>query len=359
MCKNTNNETSINIKSIVTMKNLILLAAAAFAATACSDHDEWQNKPDANIITFGTTVQVETKAAVSGTNIPDGEKVGIYALTHAATPAWASSNEMDNIEATSNGAGGLDYSPLKEYTADNIYNFYAYYPYTAATEGENDGIKAPKASVAPTLKVTLAKTPDAQADYMYAVPIEKYKRTAAESGNTQKLVFKHALTQVRFKFKNTETANAVSIVSLKITDKDKGTMSITDGTWSSLSATGGEGGNTFTLYAPAAITEVAAGSSFDIPLQLMLFPKTGNDMTTNTDSGLTFKLALKNSSNTDETVTITPKVPATGLEAGKSYLYTLLYNSESKDYVTLSTEVVDWVNATGGDLPATPDAGGE
>lgn len=337
------------------MKNLILLTAVAFAATACSDHDEWQNKSDANIITFGTTVQVETKAVVSGTNIPDGEKIGIYGLEADAgkTPVWAAdqSNLMDNISATSNGAGGLDYSPLKEYTADKVYNFYAYYPHTAA-DPSGDGIKVPTVSVAPKLQVTLAKTPDAQADYMYAVPIENYQRTAAESGNTQKLVFKHALTQVRFKFKNTD-ASAVKIVSIKVTDNDKGTMSITDGTWSSLSTT--SQGNTFTLYAPASIQEVAASSSFDIPLQLMLFPKTGNDMTTNTEGGLTFKLALKNNSNADETVTIIPKVPATGLEAGKSYLYTLLYNSAAKDYVTLSTEVVDWVNATGGDLPATPD----
>nr|WP_129732975.1 fimbrillin family protein [Parabacteroides goldsteinii] len=337
------------------MKNLILLAAVAFAATACSDHDEWQNKPDANAITFGTTVQVETKAAVSGTNIPDGEKIGIYGLEADAgkTPVWAAdqSDLMDNISATSNGAGGLDYSPLKEYTADKVYNFYAYYPHTAA-DLSGDGIKAPTASVAPKLQVTLAKTPDAQADYMYAVPIENYTRTTAEAGNTQKLVFKHALTQVRFKFKNTEAANAVSIVSLKITDKDKGTMSITDGKWSGLDATSGSG-NTFTLYEPSGVQEVAAGSSFDIPKQLMLFPKTGSDMTGNTT--LTFTLALKDHSNADKTVTITPKVPATGLEAGKSYLYTLLYNSAAKDYVTLSTEVVDWVNATGGDLPATPD----
>lgn len=228
------------------MKNLILLAAVTFAATACSDHDEWQNKPDANAITFGTTVQVETKAMVSGTNIPDGEKIGIYALTDAATPAWATSNEMDNTEATSNGSGGLDYSPLKTYTEDNIYNFYAYYPHTTA-DASGDGIKVPTAGGSPKLQVTLVKTPDAQVDYMYAVPIEGYKRTTAEAGNTQKLVFKHALTQVRFKFKNTEAANKVTIVNIQIKDNDKGTMSITDGSWSNLSATGASG-NIFTLF---------------------------------------------------------------------------------------------------------------
>ena len=90
------------------MKNLILLTAVALAATACSDHDELKVPSDANAITFGTTVQVETKAVVSGTNIPSNEKIGIYALTHASTPAWASTNEMDNTEATSNGSGGLD-----------------------------------------------------------------------------------------------------------------------------------------------------------------------------------------------------------------------------------------------------------
>lgn len=334
------------------MKNLILLTAVALAATACSDHDELKVPSDANAITFGTTVQVETKAVVSGTNIPSNEKIGIYALTHASTPAWATENEMDNIEATSNGSGGLDYSPLKIYTEDNIYNFYAYYPYTAAASA-NDGIKAPTTGVSPKLQVTLAKTPDAQADYMYAVPIENYKRTAAESGKTQKLVFKHALTQVRFKFKNTETANKVSIVSIQVKDKDKGTMNITDGTWSNTDKTA-ESGNTFTLYQPTVSQEIAAASTFDIPKQLMLFPKTGAEMAANTTGGLEFVLNLKNNTNTAKDVTITPKVPASGLEAGKSYLYTLLYSETAKDFITLSTEVVNWEDAVGGDLPVTP-----
>lgn len=336
------------------MKNLILLAAVALAATACSDHDDLKAPSEANAITFGTTVEVETKAVVSGTQIPSGEKVGIYALTHATTPAWAApDNEMENTEATSNGSGGLDYSPVKTYKTDNIYNFYAYYPYMAANSSE-DGIKVPTAGVSPKLQVTLAKTPDAQADYMYAEPIENYKRTAAESGKTQKLVFKHALTQVRFKFKNTETTNKVSIVSIKVTDKDKGTMDITNGTWSSLSATGASG-NTFTFYQPTVAQEVAKESAFDIPGQLMLFPKTESEMVGNTAGGLEFVLSLKNADAEDKTVTIIPKVPTTGLDAGKSYLYTLLYSETAKDFITLSAEVVDWVNAVGGDLPATPD----
>lgn len=332
------------------MKNLILLTAVALVATACSDHDELKVPSDANAITFGTTVQVETKAVVSGTNIPGNEKIGIYALTDASTPAWAASNEMDNIEATSNGSGGLDYSPIETYTEDNIYNFYAYYPHTAESSSD-DGIKKPAEGASPKLQVTLAKTPDAQADYMYAEPIENYKRTAAESGKTQKLVFKHALTQVRFKFKNTEASNKVSIVSIQVTDKDKGTMNIANGTWSNTSATDNPG-NTFTLYQPTVSQEIAAASTFDIPKQLMLFPKTGQEMADNVD--LTFVLNLKDHESTDKKVTITPKVPAGGLEAGKSYLYTLLYSETAKDFITLSAEVVDWVDAIGGDLPVTP-----
>lgn len=337
------------------MKNLILLTAVALAATACSDHDELKVPSDANAITFGTTVQVETKAVVSGTNIPSNEKIGIYALKDVSTPAWAATNEMDNIEATSNGSGGLDYSPLKTYTENNIYNFYAYYPHTAVGSADADGIKAAAEGVSPKLQVTLAKTPDAQADYMYAEPIENYQRTVAESGKTQKLVFKHALTQVRFKFKNTETTNKVSIVSLQIKDKDKGTMNITDGTWSNTSATGANG-NTFTLYQPTVSQEIVAAATFDIPKQLMLFPKTGQEMADNTTGGLEFVLNLKDNTNTDKDVTITPKVPAGGLEAGKSYLYTLLYSETAKDFITLSTEVVDWEDAVGGDLPVTPTA---
>lgn len=335
------------------MKNLILLATVALVAASCSDDDGLQDGPSKNnTILFGTSVQVETKAPVTGTNIPDGEKVGIYALTHATTPAWAATNLMDNVSATSNGSGGLEYSDLKEYTTNNLHNFYAYYPYTV-TETGDDGVVAPAAGKAPTLKVTLAKTPDAQADYMYAVPIENYKRTTEEAtaGTIQKLVFKHALTQIRFKFKNTEATNKVSIVNIQVKDNDKGTMSITDGTWNDLSATGS---NTFTFYHPSSIQVVENSTTFDLPGQLMLFPKTGTEMAANTTGGLEFILNLKNASDQDKSVTITPKVPTTGLEAGKSYLYTLLYSETVKDFISLSAEVTEWVNAEGGNLPVTP-----
>lgn len=145
-------------------------------------------------------------------------------------------------------------------------------------------------------------------------------------------------------------SNKVTLVSIKVKDKDKGTMDITNGSWSGLSSTGSEG-NTFTFYSPAANVEVEAGASVDIPSQLMLFPKA--DMTNNED--LKIVLSLKGSNGTDQTSTITPKVPANGLAAGKSYLYTLIYNATDKDYISLSAEVVDWEEATGGDLPVIPN----
>lgn len=338
------------------MKNLILLTAVTLAAVSCSEDDGLQKgEPDANAILFGTTVQIETKAVVKGTKIPEGEKVGLYALEAESSPAWkASGNLMDNIKAVANSSGGLDYSPVQSYTKDKVYNFYAYYPLTAASQAEgNDGVVAPTTTTAPQLKVTLGKTPSAQSDYMYAAPIENYKRTSEEAGVIQKLVFRHALTQIRFKFKNTEESAAIVIKSIRVKDNDKGTMSITDGEWSELSATSSEG-NTFTFFQPTTPQTVAAGTSFDIPEQLMLFPK--SEMAGN--STLKFELVL-DASGVEKTVEITPTVPATGLTAGTSYLYTLLYNSEAKDFISLSTEVVDWVDAIGGDLPVVPDKTGE
>lgn len=335
------------------MKSLIVLTAVALAATACSDHESLpDNTPNGNAILFGTTVEVETKAAVTGKNIPNGDKVGIYALKDAISPTWAASdNLMDNVPATSDGAGTLSYSPLKEYAENNLHNFYAYYPYTAASLDE-DGIKVPQAGVAPKLQVTLKKTPAEQLDYMYAEPILNYKRDkeAVASIVPQKLVFKHALTQIRFKFKNGEESNKVSLVKIEVKDQDKGTMDITNGSWSGLTATGSEG-NTFTFYQWAAPEEVAGKAEVDISGQLMLFPKA--DMTNNTD--LTIVLSMKDNTGADKTSTIIPKVPASGLAAGKSYLYTLIYNEAGKDHISLSAEVVDWVEATGGDLPAIPN----
>lgn len=339
------------------MKNLILLTAVTLAAVSCSEDDGLQKgEPDANAILFGTTVQIETKAVVKGTKIPEGEKVGLYALEaeSSASPAWkADKNLMDNLEAVANSSGGLDYSPLQSYTKDKVYSFYAYYPLTAVSQADGNGVVAPTTTTAPQLKVTLEKTPSAQSDYMYAAPIENYKRTSEEAGVIQKLVFRHALTQIRFKFKNTEESAAIVIKSIRVKDNDKGTMSITDGEWSELSATSSEG-NTFTFFQPTTPQTVVAGTSFDIPEQLMLFPK--SEMAGN--STLKFELVL-DASGVEKTVEITPTVPATGLTAGTSYLYTLLYNSEAKDFISLSTEVVDWVDAIGGDLPVVPDKTGE
>lgn len=339
------------------MKNLILLTAVALAAVSCSEDEGLQKgEPDANAILFGTTVQIETKAVVKGTKIPEGEKVGLYALEaeSSASPAWqASGNLMDNLEAVANSSGGLDYSPVQSYTKDKVYSFYAYYPRTAVSQADGDGVVAPTTTTAPQLKVTLEKTPSAQSDYMYAAPIENYKRTSEEAGVIQKLVFRHALTQIRFKFKNTEESAAIVIKSIRVKDNDKGTMSITSGEWSGLSATSSEG-NTFTFFQPTTPQRVAAGTAFDIPEQLMLFPK--SEMAGN--ATLKFELVL-DASGVEKTVKITPTVPATGLTAGTSYLYTLLYNSEAKDFISLSTEVVDWVDAIGGDLPVVPDKTGE
>lgn len=339
------------------MKNLILLTAVTLAAVSCSEDDGLQKgEPDANAILFGTTVQIETKAVVKGTKIPEGEKVGLYALEaeSSASPAWkADKNLMDNLEAVANSSGGLDYSPLQSYTKDKVYSFYAYYPLTAVSQADGNGVVAPTTTTAPQLKVTLEKTPSAQSDYMYAAPIENYKRTSEEAGVIQKLVFRHALTQIRFKFKNTEESAAIVIKSIRVKDNDKGTMSITDGEWSELSATSSEG-NTFTFFQPTTPQRVEAGTAFDIPEQLMLFPK--SEMAGN--STLKFELVL-DASGVEKTVEITPTVPATGLTAGTSYLYTLLYNSEAKDFISLSTEVVDWVDAIGGDLPVVPDKTGE
>lgn len=334
------------------MKNLVVLTAVALLATACSDHEELPYKTsDANTILFGTTVQVETKAVVKGKNIPDGEQVGIYALTDASSPTWAAAdgNLMDNVPATSDGAGSLEYSPLVKYTANNLHNFYAYYPHTEiVTDG--DGLIAPVASGAPKLQVTLEKTPDKQLDYMYATPILNYKREAdVDAIVPQKLVFNHALTQIRFRFKNTETTNSVSLVNIQVTDNDKGTMDITDGSWSGLSKTSGE--DVFTFYRPASNLAVSAGTIVDLPDQLMLFPK--GSMSDNTN--LTIEVNLVDNNSAAKKITITPKVPGDGLVAGKSYLYTLLYSESEKDFISLSAEVVDWVDAVGGDLPVKPE----
>lgn len=356
------------------MKQLIALIVTALAVTACSDQDHY---PDIRLITFGTVVETETKAVVSGQGIPVGDRVGIYALEAYTAPVWqASGNLLDNAGAVSNEQGGLDYSPLKAYSDQMLYNFYAYYPYTAAaTAVGNDGIIAPTDETAPKLRVTLEKTSDSQTDYLYAIPTLGYRWTADQPGITQVLKFKHALTQVRFRFSNkaaeatpeakavageagSDTDNTVTIVSIEVKDREKGTMDITNGRWKVDDKASAE---TFTFFRSSeesntAATEVKpivvkAGESHEFTEQLMLFPKTGEEMTGN--ETLQFRLTLRDDEGKEEQITVTPQVPDTGLEAGNSYLYTLFYGSTSYE-ISLSAVIANWQEVDGGNLPLTP-----
>lgn len=350
------------------MKQLIAIVATTLAFTACSDQDQY---PDTNLITFGTAVEVETKAVVNGQGIPVGDRVGIYVLESYTTPAWqASGNLMDNVSAVSDRQGGLDYSPLKAYSDQKRYNFYAYYPHTTvATAADADGIIAPTSETAPKLRATLEKTSGNQTDYLYAIPTENYRWTVDQPGITQVLTFRHALTQIRFRFsyKAEETKagaeepdgadEAIRIVCIEIKDKERGTMDITNGRWEVDAAAETK---TLTFFQSTESTnssepinpiEVKPGDSHLFAEQLLLFPKTGAEMTVN--ETLQFLLTLRDSKGKEEHITVTPKVPATGLAAGNSYLYTLFYGSTSYE-ISLSAIIANWQEIDGGDLPLTP-----
>lgn len=382
------------------MKKELVLAALAVAAVGCtndSDNFKENNPAEAGYISFGNVVNVETRAgAVLGKVIPSGDAIGIYALAaDGVSPSWVvptageSANPLlNNQQGTSDGSGAISYNPMKVYAGiDSTYSFFAYYPYKAKATGVGDGLIDPGADKAPTLKVTLAATPEKQDDYMYATPITNFAYTFVKGKTTdpQNLVFKHAMTQIRFKFKNTEATDSVGLRSITVVGLNKGTMNITDGSWAISPKTTAAASTRFTVYSPSAPTIVSNQLASTAPgyeenmnvlsiqtgtgdkkqdIRLMLFPLSANEIKDNgADSKellLSFEIMVDEYKNgafvgVSKKAIVKPNVPAGGLAAGSSYLYTLLYSKEAKDFITFTAEVTEWVDATGGDLPTTPE----
>ena len=111
----------------------LVLVAGLGLLCACSDNRGAETPDLSGVIRFESGIQ--TKAGpVTGTQFAAGTKVGVYTLENRnGVPVWTTSVSdasnnliMNNVEAEVSGSGGLVYEPVKMYTANANYSFFAY-----------------------------------------------------------------------------------------------------------------------------------------------------------------------------------------------------------------------------------------
>lgn len=310
----------------------VLVLSSIVFLSACSADDASNPSAEAGAIRFETGIQTKG-GPVTGTQFASGEKVGVYVIENAKehNPTWVAPGGsgdntliMNNLQCTTNGGGGLTYSPIQFYKENAHYSFFAYYPYA-------DAITAPAAGQAPTLACTFAKNPSDQIDYMYALPVENQEVTS----DARLLKFNHALTQITVKLIN-GTNKELTLHSLKVKAPGGATLNIGNGKWTDPTAPAD-----FNLYSSATTEKIKPGYSFSVPNQLMLLPVASGGNAYTFDLSVMEGDATPPVEKTGQTLTL----PTGGMKPGYSYEYTITYGDAQ--FIQLSTSVTEWQRVSG------------
>lgn len=217
------------------MKKYIILAAAALATLASCTKIEAEKHQTA--ISFEALNFKNTKAAINSTTYPENIPFGVFATYLENGKTWAinsadGSSFMNDVECSFDNVG--NYAPANTYywPLEGSVTFQAYSPATAS---------ASYTLSTKTLKITdftLSTTIAEQADLMYSKATDAADKTQNEvvynSYTTKgvKILFRHALSQLRFYAKTAEDYSATTkykIDSVIVKDAvNKGTLSVVD-----------------------------------------------------------------------------------------------------------------------------------
>lgn len=312
------------------MKRLLIYMACVWVLSGCSPEGT-PLLPSSNAIHFISGISVEvTKAGgpVSGTTLPAGNRIGLYAVSEQTGEGESGKQVvMNNLPGTIGAEGAIDYDPVKYYEAGRKYAFYACYPYTSTLSYTN-------AQQTPAISVTLAPHADAQEDYMWAALPEVI---AAPGGTAaQKFTFRHALCRIRIRIWNGSTGE-VPLEGISLAAPGSGTLSLSDGSWTEVNETQNNGFTTFTLFYPTEPVELQKDAFYEVPASLLQFPVGEETMRSQT-----FSLLIDG-----KTYKIHPVTPSGGWQPGLSYLYTLWY---ATDGVSFKGTVEDWNTVPVGDI---------
>ena len=186
------------------MKRIIFGAMAAAAMLSCAKEQVIEQNRANDEITFSIVAENQTKAeAVYCANnlLPEFDVCATYTKYGEATAQWYFQN--DNI-AMVDGAW-VNQTTTRYWSANGTHDFYAIYNGTMNVSA----IDATPA--APTVNFTPATTVADQKDLLYAVT-----KGHEKSNNPVALNFRHALSQIEFKAKNTNAQLYVEIEGVQV-----------------------------------------------------------------------------------------------------------------------------------------------
>lgn len=302
-----------------------------FVLGACSSSDEPAADPS---VPVGFSVQTETRAAVTGTTLPDGSLFKVWG-------GYDGNNVFDGREVTKT-ASGCTYTGTEYWVPGKTYNFHAVYPAElpagATLTVAGDG----------TVSVSnfdCSATGDAAVDLMTASAPDIKADEIIDSQNPVELTFSHLLSHISFVFDNQLTGGyAAEVTDISFSIQVKGNYISTGASpWTNLIP------GAITLYPAAAPLKVANGSSVTSDPALVI-PQS------NTGVNVTFTVTIREiiDETTGSTMTVvkhftSPLATTDGeWKMGQRYEYKATLDDELMEMdgltqITLVVEITDWL----------------
>lgn len=217
-----------------------------FVLGACSSSDEPAADPS---VPVGFSVQTETRAAVTGTTLPDGSLFKVWG-------GYDGNNVFDGREVTKT-ASGCTYTGTEYWVPGKTYNFHAVYPAELPAGAKLTVAGDGTVSVS---NFDCSATGDAAVDLMTASAPDIDADKIIASQNPVELTFSHLLSHISFVFDNKLTGYAAEVTDISFLIRVKGDYSSTEPSpWTNLNP------GAITLYPAAdpaaAPLTVANGSS--------------------------------------------------------------------------------------------------
>lgn len=302
-----------------------------FVLGACSSSDEPAADPS---VPVGFSVQTETRAAVTGTTLPDGSLFKVWG-------GYDGNNVFDGREVTKT-ASGCTYTGTEYWVPGKTYNFHAVYPAElpagATLTVAGDG----------TVSVSnfdCSATGDAAVDLMTASAPNIEADKIIDSQNPVELTFSHLLSHISFVFDNQLTGGyAAEVTDISFSIQVKGNYISTEASpWTNLIP------GAITLYPAAAPLTVANGSSVTSDPALVI-PQS------NTGVNVTFTVTIREiiDEATGSTMTVvkrftSPLATTDGeWKMGQRYEYKATLTDELMEMddlkqITLVVKITDWL----------------
>lgn len=302
-----------------------------FVLGACSSSDEPAADPS---VPVGFSVQTETRAAVTGTTLPDGSLFKVWG-------GYDGNNVFDGRDVTKT-ASGCTYTGTEYWVPGKTYNFHAVYPAelpAGATLTVADG----RVSVS---NFDCSATGDAAVDLMTASAPDIKADEIIANQNPVELTFSHLLSHISFVFDNQLTggyAAEVTDISFSIRVKGNYNSSTEPSPWTNLNP------GAITLY-PAAAPLTVANKLSVTSAPALVIPQS------NTGVNVTFTVTIREIIDEDTgstTMTVvkrftSPLATTDGeWKMGQRYEYKATLTGELMEMdgltqITLDVKITDW-----------------